>query len=249
MAVAAPKRDPANIAETIVNWLRDNITRAGARGGIVGLSGGIDSALVALLLKKAFGTDMLTVYLPIHSIDQDREDALLMADTFDLPFREVNLSPLFDSFRSVLGGDEISPIAAANIKPRLRMTALYALAQSENLLVCGTGNRAEIYLGYFTKYGDGGADLLPLGDLLKSEVRSVSRFLGIPESLIVKAPSAGLWTGQTDEKEMGMSYDSIDRYLAEGKGDDIITERIERMHVLTDHKRALPPVCRIPLTE
>ncbi len=243
------KRGPAIIAETIENWLREKITGAGARGGIVGLSGGIDSALVAVLLKRVFGDDMLTVYLPVHSMNRDREDALLMVDTFGLPFREVDLSPVFDSLLGSLEAKKVSAIAAANIKPRLRMTALYALAQSENLLVCGTGNRAEIHLGYYTKYGDGAADLLPLGDLLKTEVRSVSRFLGIPESLIQKAPSAGLWTGQTDEKEMGMSYESIDRYLAEGKGDDIITERIERMHALTDHKRALPPVCHITLPE
>ena len=247
--MAALKRDPAGIAETIENWLRENISKAGARGGIVGLSGGIDSALVAVLLKKTFGDDMLTIYLPVHSIEQDRADALLMVNTFGLPYREVDLSSVFDNFCSLLGSEKISSIAAANIKPRLRMTALYAIAQSENLLVCGTGNRAERHLGYFTKYGDGGADLLPLGNLLKSEVRSVSRYLGIPESLIVKAPSAGLWAGQTDEKEMGMSYDAIDRYLAEGKGDDIVTERIERMHALTGHKRALPPVCPIPSLE
>ncbi|GAB1427007.1 NAD(+) synthase [Aminivibrio sp.] len=240
---AVKERDPAMLAETMENWLRKEIARAGARGGIVGLSGGIDSALVAVLLKNVFGSDMLTVYLPVHSMEQDREDALVMVKTFDLPYREVDLSPLYDNFLRSLGEEEITPLAAANIKPRLRMTALYALAQSENLLVCGTGNRPERYLGYFTKYGDGGADLLPLGDLLKSEVRSVSRYLGIPEPLIEKAPSAGLWTGQTDEEEMGMSYDVIDGYLAEGKGDDTITERIERMHTLTEHKRSMPPVC------
>ncbi|NLB83462.1 MAG: NAD(+) synthase [Synergistaceae bacterium] len=242
MAVLKEK-DPAMLAETIENWLRKEIANAGARGGIVVLSGGIDSALVAVLLKKVSDNNMLTVYLPVHSIEQDREDALLMVKTFDLPFQEVDLSPLYDEFLASLGAEDVTAIAAANIKPRLRMTALYALGQSNNLLVCGTGNRPERHLGYFTKYGDGGADLLPLGDLLKSEVRSVSRYLGIPEPLIEKAPSAGLWTGQTDEEEMGMSYDVIDRYLAEGKGDDTITKRIERMHTLTAHKRVLPPVC------
>lgn len=235
-------RDAARLAAAIENWLKQHVKEAGAAGGIVGLSGGIDSAVVAALLKRAFGSEMLAVLLPCGSMAKDKEDALLVADTFALPCREVELTPVYDAFLRVFGVP-ISPMASANIKPRLRMNALYALAQTNGLLVCGTGNKAEILMGYFTKYGDGGCDLLPLGDLLKCEVRSLARFLGVPAEIIEKAPSAGLWEGQTDEGEMGMTYEEIDMYIATGKGDERVRTRLERMKNVSAHKRATPPVC------
>jgi NAD+ synthase len=132
----------------------------------------------------------------------------------------------------------------ANVKPRLRMTALYFIANSLNYLVAGTGNRSEVALGYFTKYGDGGVDLLPIGGLLKSEVRALGRDLGVPERVIVKPPTAGLWVGQTDEAEMGFTYDTLEAYLRDGPSavDHAVAERIERLRKVSDHKRALPPV-------
>lgn len=236
-------RDPAVLANCIESWLKSCVASAGAQGGVVGLSGGIDSAVVARLLQRAFGRDMLAVIMPCHSIPRDREDALLVAGAFGLPLAEVDLTPVYDAFLQALPGMDITPLAAANIKPRLRMTTLYALAQSRKLLVCGTGNKAEITMGYFTKYGDGGCDLLPLGDLLKCEVRALAQFLDVPEPVIVKAPSAGLWEGQTDEGEMGMSYEDIDRYVSTGEGDTAVKYRIDRMNTQSEHKRRIPPVC------
>ncbi len=132
----------------------------------------------------------------------------------------------------------------ANVKPRLRMSALYFIANSLNYLVVGTGNRSELTLGYFTKYGDGGVDLLPIGGLLKSEVRALGRELGVPDRVIDKPPTAGLWVGQTDEAEMGFSYDTLEAYVTKGPSavDKAVAERIERLRKVSDHKRALPPV-------
>ena len=242
MSMSFKCRDAARLASSIEEWLTQKVHAAGAVGGIVGLSGGIDSAVVAALLKRAFGSEMLSVLLPCGSIPKDKEDALLAVKAFDLPYREVDLSSVYDAFVHAFG-EPLSPMAAGNIKPRLRMNALDALAQPRRFLVCGTGNKAEILMGYFTKYGDGGCDLLPLGDLLKSEVRALAGFLKVPDEIIQKAPSAGLWDGQTDEEEMGMTYEEIDAYIATGKGDEKVRTRIEQMKNVSAHKRAMPPVC------
>jgi NAD+ synthase len=119
------------------------------------------------------------------------------------------------------------------------------LAQTRNLLVCGTGNRVELTVGYFTKYGDSGVDLLPLGDLLKGEVRQLARLLEIPAPIIEKPPSAGLWQGQTDEGEMGVTYDELDRFLALGEGTDKVRSFVEKARTRSEHKRRTPPICRI----
>ena len=132
----------------------------------------------------------------------------------------------------------------ANVKPRLRMAALYFIANSLNYLVTGTGNRSELTLGYFTKYGDGGVDLLPIGGLLKSEVRALGRELGVPDHVIDKPPTAGLWMGQTDEAEMGFTYDTLEAYLKKGSSavPGAVAGRIDLLRKISDHKRALPPV-------
>jgi len=131
----------------------------------------------------------------------------------------------------------------ANMKPRLRMATLYFLANSLNYLVAGTGNRSELTLGYFTKYGDGGVDLLPIGDLLKSDVRTAARELGVPDEIVEKAPSAGLWLGQTDEAEMGFSYEVLENHLTNGPAavSPALAMRIERLIRQSEHKRSLPP--------
>lgn len=236
--------DAARICTTIEVWLLRRVKGAKAAGGIVGLSGGIDSAVVAVLLKRVFGANMLAVYLPCDSLDSDREDALMVVESFALPFMEVDLSTAFKSLERDINVF-LSQFARANIKPRLRMTVLYALAQSNNYLVCGTDNKAERQIGYFTKYGDGGCDLLPIGDLLKSEVRLLAGYLEIPEPLIKKPPSAGLWPGQTDEAEIGLAYDQIDAYFSSGIIDEEAAERIERLQRASEHKRVPPPVCII----
>ena len=132
----------------------------------------------------------------------------------------------------------------ANIKPRLRMTSLYFIANSLNYLVAGTGNRCELSIGYFTKYGDGGSDVLPIGNLLKSEVRTFAQQLGVPAPVITKAPSAGLWIGQTDEVEMGFTYDMLEQYLTEGASavPAHVATRIESLHNGSAHKRKIAPI-------
>ena len=243
-------------ADKIVSWLRERTAEAGARGFVFGLSGGIDSAVVARLCQLAVPSRVLGVLLPCYSNSRDEEDARLVASAFHIPLARVDLGSAFDalteSLHHAIKGlpthvpvvDIKQQLPEANVKPRLRMTALYFIANSLNYLVAGTGNRSEITLGYYTKYGDGGVDLLPIGSLLKSEVRALARELGVPAPIIEKPPTAGLWVGQTDEAEMGFSYDTLEQYLekgapAVGAG---IAQRIEQLRAASNHKREMPPV-------
>jgi NAD+ synthase len=239
----------------IVAWLRERVQAAGTHGFVVGLSGGIDSAVVARLCQMATPNRVLGVMLPCYSHTQDESDARLLAKTFGIPLARVDLSQTFDALtgelHSALKGlpqsvhvtDIKQQMPEANVKPRLRMTALYFVANSLNYLVAGTGNRSELTLGYFTKHGDGGCDVLPIGNLLKSEVRALARELGVPRAIIDKAPSAGLWIGQTDEIEMGFSYDMLETYLTKGPDavPDEVARRIDALHRSSEHKRHMPP--------
>ncbi|MCU0641764.1 MAG: NAD(+) synthase [Candidatus Margulisbacteria bacterium] len=231
------------LANKISGWLKEQVTAAGARGCVVGLSGGIDSAVVALLCQKAFPAETLTLLLPCHSLEADMDSARRLAERFQLKYIGVDLGAPFDALCRAL---PVEPgetgLAVANIKPRLRMITLYYYAQKLNYLVVGTGNRSELEMGYFTKYGDGGVDLLPLGNLTKSEVRALAKELGVPQEYIEKAPSAGLWAGQTDEGEMGITYEELDKILA-GKGGDKQKERlVNQRRRASEHKRRLPPI-------
>ena len=243
-------------ADAIVSWLSERAASAGARGFVFGLSGGIDSAVVARLCQMAAPQRILGVLLPCYSHPQDEEDARLVASAFSIQIVRVDLGPTFDalseSLQSALKGlpthvnvvDIKQQMPGANVKPRLRMTSLYFIANSLNYLVAGTGNRSEITLGYYTKYGDGGVDLLPIGGLLKSEVRELARELHVPQRIIDKPPTAGLWMGQTDEAEMGFSYEALEKYLAGGPSavPANVAARIETLRAASEHKRALPPV-------
>jgi len=241
-------RHPEFLATGIEKWLNDMISDSGRRGCVVGLSGGIDSAVVAAILKNVCGDqNMLGVLMPCHSNPSDAEDAALVAKALDIPTMTVDISSVYDEFVSVVGdrSPDSSRMALANIKPRLRMSVLYFIAQKEGFLVCGTGNRAELTIGYFTKFGDSGADLLPLGDLLKGEVRSLASWYGVPQPIIDKPPSAGLWPGQTDEQEIGLSYDEIDMYLLRGEGAPETIEMIEQARKRSNHKRTTPEICSV----
>lgn len=240
-------REPEYLCKSIEEWIKARVGEIGAKGAVVGLSGGVDSAVISVILRRVFGRDgMLAVIMPCHSNPEDHEHASILAEKFDIRCKVVDLSDVFDLYRLELGiEDNEHSLSLANTKARLRMTTLYALAQENKFVVCGTGNKAELTVGYFTKYGDSGSDFLPLGDLLKCEVYDIARLLGVPDEIINKAPSAGLWSGQTDEKEMGLYYGDIDRYVATGKGDAQIISRIKTLNSRSAHKRATPPICVI----
>lgn len=227
--------------DRIVEWLQREVAAAGCQGVVVGLSGGIDSATVAALAQRAFPESAFGLIMPCESAPQDAEDARLAAEQIGIPHREVDLTPVFRAMLEAFGGgDEIPRMVRSNVKPRLRMTTLYAEAQLRQSLVLGTGNRAEIEIGYYTKYGDGGVDLLPIGQYLKREVRELARELGVPEKIIERQPSAGLWEGQTDEGEMGLTYAELDHYLATGEGTPIAQGLVDELHRRSEHKRRLP---------
>ena len=239
-----------------MSWLRERAADAGARGFVFGLSGGIDSAVVARLCQLATPSRVLGVLLPCYSNSQDEEDARLLANTFHIPTARVDLGETFDSLTESAAPRHQGPavgchvpvvdikqqVPEANVKPRLRMTALYFIANSLNYLVAGTGNRSEITLGYYTKYGDGGVDCC---DRTAAEERgtALARELGVPAPIIEKPPTAGLWVGQTDEAEMGFSYADLERYLSTGPEgvSPAIALRLERSIRASEHKRALPP--------
>jgi NAD+ synthase len=242
--------DVYKVADQIGAWLRNYAAGAGAAGYVVGLSGGIDSATTAALCQQAVGPNVLGVLMPCHSAVEDGEMAGLVADAFALETVTVDLGPTYDTLLAALPSG-VSSMAQANIKPRLRMAALYALAQSRNYLVAGTGNRSEIEVGYFTKYGDGGVDVEPLGDLYKGQVRQVARVVGVPQPVIDRPPGAGLWAGQTDEEEMGFSYEELDAALVaieSGQTAGIapaLLDRVQRMRSASAHKRAVPLICSV----
>ncbi len=234
------------VAKKLTLWIRDTVLATGGKGVVLGMSGGIDSAVAAVLCKRAFTETTLGVIMPCYSDRVDIEHAELVAARFDIPVKTVVLDGVFDILLKALQGDgydvATKRLAENNIKPRLRMVTLYYFANRLNYLVIGTSNRSELSVGYFTKYGDGGSDLIPLGNLVKSQVRDLASYLDIPGEVIDKPPSAGLWQGQTDEGELGLTYDELDRYLTIGEAEKIIKEKIDFMIGKSAHKRCLPPV-------
>lgn len=232
------------VIDEIVIWLRERVNEAGANGLVFGLSGGIDSAVIAGLAKKAFGDKSLGIIMPIFSNPQDEEHAKLVATSLNLETRLVDLSKTYEAFLRDTNLDSQNKMAKANIKPRLRMTTLYYYGQHYGYLVAGSSNASEYEVGYFTKYGDSGSDLLPLADFVKYEIRELAKALGIPDLIIEKAPSAGLWANQTDEEEMGFSYDILDNYIKSGEGDAEVVRKIKTMNEKSQHKRVFPPIFR-----
>jgi len=234
------------LAERLVLWIRDKVLAAGCKGVVLGLSGGVDSSVTAVLCHRAFPKNTLAVIMPCYSSQQDVEHAQIVTDKFSIPVRTAVLDAAFDTLLKVLPNDkaesDVSRVAKANIKARLRMLTLYYFANQLKYMVVGAGNRDELSVGYFTKYGDGGVDIQPLGNLTKGQVKELARFLGIPQPIINKPPSAGLWEGQTDEGELGLSYDELDRYLVTGEASAEVKKRIESMIAASEHKRQPPPV-------
>lgn len=239
--------DYAVVTEKITAWLQERVNSAGAKGCVLGLSGGIDSAVVAALAKKAFPDSTLAVIIPVESSCEDVQDAWLVAKALDVQAEEINLDRVFRTFLEAaegIGSDlPAKNLAVANIKPRLRMMTLYYLAARNNYLVIGTGNKSEMVTGFFTKYGDGGVDLEPIGELVKAQVLELARYLGIPQKIIDKTPTAGLWPGQTDEDELGFSYRQLDEYILSGSTDATVMDRIKEVMIRARHKQEMPPVC------
>lgn len=223
-----------------VAFIKEKVAEAHADGIVFGNSGGKDSALVGILCKAACD-NTVGVIMPCASkrnFGIDADDGRELADKFGIETRVVDLTPVREAEMKALEGiAELNKAAITNIAPRLRMTTLYTIGAAENRLVAGTGNRSEMYMGYFTKWGDGANDFNPISDLTATEVFEFLRFVKGPESIINKAPSAGLFEGQTDEQEMGVTYAAIDKYITTGEATEEDKAIIDRFHSRSEHKR------------
>ena len=236
------------LSKDISGWIKTQVEKAGKSGVVFGLSGGVDSAVVGSLSRLALGDNAMGLILPCKSNERDVELAQDVARKFGIRTKKVVLDSIFDEFVKMY--PNANKLAEANLKPRLRMAVLYYFANTMNYLVVGTGNKSEIAIGYFTKHGDAAADILPIGGLLKGEVWELAGKLGVPDEIIKRAPSAGLWEGQTDEGEMGITYDELDKAILaieKKKTKDIDREtlaKVKKMIKSSEHKRARIPVFR-----
>lgn len=236
-------RNYAEETEKRIAFIRQAVADAHADGILFGNSGGKDSALVGILCKMAC-ENTEGVILPCSSqrnFTIDKDDGMAVADQFGIKTRVVDLTAQKElAMENLSQVAQLTPAAIANIAPRLRMMTLYAIGASENRLVAGTGNASEYYMGYFTKWGDGAYDLNPIADLTATEIFAFLRYLKAPEAIITKAPSAGLFEGQTDEEDMGVTYAAIDHYIATGEATDHDKAIIDRYHARSAHKRRNP---------
>lgn len=254
-------RNYEKIERNLVDWIREKVGAAGCQGAVIGLSGGIDSSVTSLLCQKAFPQNTLGIIMPCLSNPEDKVDAVKHAEKFGIKYKEIDLSSPYQKLlqtinqydpesdledlidnQNLAAAQGRQKLALANLKPRLRMSLLYYYANLNNYLVVGTDNRSELKLGYFTKYGDGGIDIAPLGNLVKLEVKGLARQMGIDQKIITKKPSAGLWDGQSDQDEIGLSYREIDYYIVDGEADAETAAKIEKISAANQHKLELPAV-------
>lgn len=230
-------------AENAIKWIKEYVKKTNANGVVIGNSGGKDSATVIAMLVRALGKEkVITVAMPCNSILADLEDAKLVAKTFGVEFLEIDLTETYQVLEKTINKTmsniniELNKESKINIKPRLRMTSLYGIAQSLGFLVAGTGNLCEKMVGYTTKWGDSACDFNPIANFTVEEVLEIGKYLGVPEKIINKAPNDGLG-GQTDEEKMGVTYKQIAEYIENGKTDVEAMKIIEKRNNLSRHKR------------
>jgi len=253
--------DPEETSVVIKDFIKTYVKNSSCKGVVIGLSGGVDSAVTAVLCKEALGEkNIKCIFLPDDTTTKiDYKHYELIVKNFNLFSKKIEISDIIKDFssKSVLKPDKF---ALANIKARTRMIFIYEYANITNNLVCGTSNKSEILVGYFTKYGDGGVDIMPIGDVYKTQVYQIARFLKIPKEIINKPPTAGLWKDQSDEKELKLSYSKLDLILAglERKMElkdiaDFVNvkikevERIKNMRIISEHKRRAPLIPKVGL--
>ena len=210
-----PQLDIKKSKDQICSFIKDKIFESKSNGLIIGLSGGIDSSVVAYLCVDAIGSEkILGLILPSKTtLNEDIKDAISIAENLNIKYKILNIDNLIEPFPKICPECSESNLANGNLKARIRMMILYYHSNAMNCIVAGTGNKTELLVGYFTKYGDGGVDILPIGELYKTHVREFANYLGVPQKIIEKAPTAGLWTGQTDEDELGIKYEVLDKIL------------------------------------
>lgn len=234
-------KDIEKIAEEMIDWIRETVKDATGKGVVLGISGGIDSAVVAAACKKAFPDDTLGIIMPCESNIEDEKDAKLIIEALDIKHKKVVLDNVFKSFLGEVDSSH-DKMAIANVKPRLRMTTLYYYAAINGYLVAGCSNKSELTIGYFTKYGDSGCDFLPIANFVKRDIFRLAKYFNIPEKIIDKTPSAGLWEDQTDENEMGITYEDLDNYILTGEANNKVKDEVDLLEYRNKHKRKFPPV-------
>ncbi len=231
----------------LTQWLSGELAYRGADNFVFGISGGVDSAVVAGLLARSYPSHSLGVVMPCHSNPQDEADARLVMEHYQLPLHKVELTDTHTMLKEAIGApynshpdEKENRVVNGNLAARLRMTTLFTIAQVNGGVVVGTDNAVEWYTGYFTKFGDGAADIAPLLHLNKEEIYEMAQLLEVPQSIIEKTPSAGLWEEQTDEGEMGTTYQMLNRHLL---GESVPPEDekvIAYWHERSHHKRMMP---------
>lgn len=255
MTVKIPQITEEDVAD-LTGFIRSTIQKIGCKGVVVGLSGGVDSATVTKLCVDALGPEkVLNVFMPSRVTPaEDYKTTSELSSMWGTEYRVVDVQPAVDALAAVLLSGRETPLERGNISARCRMIVLYNLAKKRDYIVMGTSNQSELMMGYFTKFGDGACDVTPLANMYKTEVRQIARIIGVPEPIIAKPPSAGLWEGQTDESEMGITYENLDGILydmEQDRTDPQIAadtglplseiERIRKQVVSMEHKR-LPAV-------
>lgn len=259
-----PQIDPARAVEVIVAFIREQMAQAGFERLVIGLSGGVDSGAVAFLAARAIGAEnLLSVRMPYRTSSEASEtDAMRVVDALGCRTERVDITPMVEPMLALVEDDDPDAlnVRRGNVMARQRMIVLYDRSAAEDALVIGTSNKTEGLLGYGTLHGDMAAALAPIGDLYKTQLRAVARELGVPEEVVTKPPSADLWPGQTDEGELGRSYESLDRALyalvdrrwtvdrcvAAGMPRDLV-EWVSRRVARMEFKRQLPPVAKLSL--